>query len=164
VRSLVAAGRVRQVSSSAPAALPAAQTEASRTSVSALHTLAVKLDEPVFWLGAQPGHTLELTRGPYGRIDLRYLPGGAAPGSPRPFLAVGTYPLAHAFQTTVAASKAAEAVSIPLPNGAVAFYSKTRPTNVYVAFPGVNEQIEVYDPSPRVVHRLIAAGKLTQVP
>jgi hypothetical protein len=163
LRQLVAAGRIQLVGSSA-AALPGPQIRPTRTSDSALLTLSAKLDEPIYWLGALPGRTLELTRAPYGRIDLRYLPRNVAPGSPRAFLAVGTYPLAHAFQTTVAASKAAGTVSIPLPNGAVAFYAKTRPTNVYVAFPGVNEQIEVYDPSARVARRLIAADKLVPVP
>jgi len=155
---LVAAGRLGLVGGSA-----AGQTHATRTSAPALRSLATKLHRPIYWLGAQPGRTLELTRAADGRIDLRYLPGGVAPGSPRAFLAVGTYPLAHAFETTLAAARTSGAVRIPLPNGAVAFYAKTRPTNVYVAFPGVNEQVEVYDPSPQAARSLVAAGKLAPV-
>lgn len=163
VRRLVAAGRIRPVGSSA-AAQPAVQTHAARTSEPGLRALSTTLHEPIYWFGALPGRTLELTRAPDGHVFVRYLPSGVAPGSPRAFLAVGTYPFAHAFQATVAAAaKTAGAVRIPLPNGAVAFYAKTRPTNVYVAFPGVNEQVEIYDPSAQAAHRLIAAGKLVPV-
>lgn len=162
LKRLVAAGQIQPVGGPA-AALPALQTHPTRTTASGLQALSAKLGEPIYWLRALPGRTLELTRSVDGRIDVRYLPGGVAPGSPRAFLAVGTYRVPHAFQTTVAASKAPGTVGIPLPNGAVAFYAKTRPTNVYVAFPGVNEQIEVYDPSARTARQLIAAGKLAQV-
>ena len=53
-------------------------------------------------------------------------------------------------------------VRVAVPGG-VGFYATTRPTNLYVAFPGVNAQVEVYDPSARVVRRLVAAGKLAPV-
>jgi hypothetical protein len=163
LKKVVTAGRIRLVASST-ATPPVARARAIRSSTPALHTLSAKLGEPIYWLGALPGRTLELTRAEDGRIDLRYLPSGVAPGSPRAFLAVGTYPVANAFQSAVAASKAAGTVSIPLPNGAVAFYAKSRPTNVYVAFPGVKAQVEVFDPTARVAHQLIATGKLTPVP
>jgi hypothetical protein len=162
LKRLVAAGRIRLVGNS-PAGHPVVQTRATRTSPSAPHRLAATLHERIYWLGPLRGHTLELTRAPGGRVYLRYLPSGVVPGSPGAFLTVGTYPVAHAFQTTMAASKATGAVAVPLPSGAVAFYAKTRPTNVYVAFPGVNEQVEVYDTSAQVVHQLVAAGKLTPV-
>jgi len=157
IRKLVAAGRIRPVGS-APA------PQATQTTASALSALAAKLHRPIYWLGALAGRTIELTRAHDGRIYLRYLPNGVAPGSPHAYLAVGTYPLAHAFQTTVTAAKAAGVVRLPLSNGAVAFYATTRPTNVYVAFPGVDEQVELYDPSAQAAHQLIAAGALAPVP
>jgi hypothetical protein len=50
-----------------------------------------------------------------------------------------------------------------MPHGAVAFFSRSRPTNVYVAFGGGGEQIEVFDPSAQRVHALIAAHRLKPV-
>jgi hypothetical protein len=54
-------------------------------------------------------------------------------------------------------------VRIPLAGGAVAVYSKTKPTNVYLAFPGVPEQIEVFDPAASVARRLVAQAKVKAV-
>jgi len=45
----------------------------------------------------------------------------------------------------------------------VAFYSKALPGNIYLAFPGVNEQVEVFDPSAALARRTVAAGRIRQV-
>jgi hypothetical protein len=162
VTQLVAGGRIQPVVGAA-AAQPVVQTRELRTSTAALRTLSRGLSEPIYWLGELPGDTLALTHAPDGRVYLRYLPHGVAPGSPDNYPAVGTYPVADAFEKTLAAAKAPGAVRIRLPHGAVAFYAQRRPTNVYVAFPGVNEEVEVYDPNAAAAHRLIAAGKLVPV-
>jgi hypothetical protein len=44
--------------------------------------------------------------------------------------------------------------------GAEAFYSKSKPTSVYVAFNGSDHQVEVYDPVPA---RSLAAVKSVRV-
>jgi hypothetical protein len=114
-------------------------------------------------MGQIPGTTLELTRTPDGRIYIRYLPAGVAPGSSAPALTVATYPAADGLAATTAAARKPDGIRIPLPHGAVAFFARSRPTNVYVAFPGVREQIEVFDPSTRRVRALVAANRLTPV-
>ena len=43
------------------------------------------------------------------------------------------------------------------------FYNKERPTNVYIAFPRGNEQVELYAPEPRVLRQLVAAGRIRPV-
>ena len=55
-------------------------------------------------------------------------------------------------------------MTIPLPGGAVAFYAKERPTNVYVAVPGTDTQVEVFGPSAENVHDLVAGRRVQQVP
>ena len=48
--------------------------------------------------------------------------------------------------------------------GGVAAISAARPTSEYVAFPGVDYQIEIYDPDPAVVRRLATGGDVKPVP
>ncbi len=83
-------------------------------------------------------------------------------GSPNAYLTVGTYPLQNAYNATVAAAGEAGAVKVPMAGG-VAFYSSAHPTSVYIAFPGSNEQIEVYDPSAKKLHKLVASSKVKPV-
>jgi hypothetical protein len=160
-RALVAGGSIRTVSGGGQA--PTVQTRAVKTTPAGLKRLAAQLGHPIYWLGARAGTTLELTRSPDGRVYLRYLRRGAPLGSNRAFLSIATYPVVRAAAATKAQARKDGAVRINLPGGAAAFYSRARPTNVYVAFPGTNAQVEVYDPTGRVAQRLVAAGKVTPV-
>jgi hypothetical protein len=163
LRELVAAGRITTVNPSVQQTT-AAQTRPARTTPGGLKKLAAQLGHPVYWLGPQPGTTLELSRTPDGRVYIRYLSKGVAPGSKKPFLSVGTYPMRRAATATKVEANKAGAVKIRLPRGAVAFYTKARPTNVYVAFPGRGEQIEVYDPATsNGAQKLVAAGKVAAI-
>jgi hypothetical protein len=161
VRNLIASGQIKPVNPSVHGAT-AVQTGAVRTSPAGLKKLAAQLGHPVYWLGPRPGTTLELSRTPDGRVYIRYLRQGVAPGSSKAFLSVGTYPVRRATAATKAEAKKAGAVKITLPGGAVAFSTKARPTNVYVAFPGSDEQVEVYDPS-NGARKLVAAGKVAAI-
>lgn len=158
---LVSSGGIRKVATRAGAA-KVPKTAAAATSPAALTKLSSRLHRPLYWAGARPGTTYELTQTPDGRVYVRYLPRGVEAGAARPYLTVATYPLPGAYATTRAAAKQAGTVRIPL-KGGIAFYSKTRPTSVYVAFPGVNEQIEVFDPSPAVARKTVAEGKIHPV-
>src|SRR5262245_41119189 len=161
VHRLIRQGLIVPVSASAGAV--AVQTRPVRSSPAGLKRLAGALGRPVYWLGPMHGRTLELSRSPDGRVYVRYLPAGVAVGSPNPGLSVGSYPLSGAYAATKAAARAAGTARIRLGGGAVAFYSKARPTNVYIAFPGVDEQVEVYDPSGGYAQRLVAAGRVIPV-
>jgi len=89
-----------------------------------------------------------------GSIYIRYLPAGVEVGDPaRKYLTVGTYPSARtrsarALQLPKATAKKTKATTFGLRDGGFAMVDKNRPTSVYVAFPGKDLQIEVYDPSP----------------
>jgi hypothetical protein len=153
-RALVKHGGIRQVpSTAAGATVP--KTAAVAVTPSGLAKLSSRLGRPLYWAGKQAGTRYELTQTPDGRVYVRYLPAGVAVGSPQPYLTIGTYPVTNAYSTTKAAAKQPGSVDVRVPGG-VAFYSKSRPTSVYVAFPGVDEQIEVYDPSASVVQATVA--------
>jgi hypothetical protein len=47
--------------------------------------------------------------------------------------------------------------------GAVAFHDGSTPTNVYLAFPGTDYQIEVFDPSEAQAKALVRSGKIEPV-
>jgi len=134
-------------------------TAAVGVSAGNLRALAASVGS-VYWAGPRPGVTYEFTQTPDSRAYVRYLPDGVPVGTTLPYLTVATYPVAKAFAVTSAAAKRPGMVAIPAAGGAVAFYAKARPTNVYMAFPDSSSQIEVYDPAPASLHKLVAAGSI----
>ena len=50
-----------------------------------------------------------------------------------------------------------------MPGGGIAVYSTSAPTNVHVAFPGQNVEIEVFDPSARKALRMVKTGRVAPV-
>jgi hypothetical protein len=133
------------------------------TSPDKLKKLAAARGRPIYWAGTRGGTTYELTNVPGGRIFIRYLPRGVQVGATKPYLTVATYPLARAFADTRAAANRSNAVKVPI-KGGIAFYTKARPTSVYVAFPGVDEQMEVFHPSARSARALVTSGRIRPVP
>ncbi len=161
-RGLVASGKVQLIPGST-----AASTHASSNGAVALTRLQL-IDRakgagiPVYWMGAKPGVRYELTQTPAGRTYIRYLPTGVHAGSSTPYLTIGTYPLPNAYAVTKAAAHGAGTVTITVPGG-FAFYNKTSPSNVHIAYPGQDLQIEVYDPSATRAHAIVASGALAPI-
>jgi hypothetical protein len=162
LHDLVAAGRIQPVGASSPRAAPI-RTRPVITSEAALEKLSTTLGRSIYWLGPIAGSTYELTRAPDGRVYVRYLPPGVRAGAQKPYLTVATYPVENGLDVTRAAAKTAGVVRIALPGGAVAFFTRAHPTSVYVAFPGANEQVEVFDPSVRRAHELVASHRVRPV-
>jgi hypothetical protein len=130
----------------------------------ALRALSAKAKQPIYWVGPRPGQTYELTRTAGGRVYVRYLPAGAAIGNRRAdYTIVGSYPTPGALQVLKSLAKQPNEKSVPAPGGGLAVYSASAPTNVYVAFPGQNVQIEVFDPSARKALRLVKTGRVAPV-
>ena len=75
------------------------------------------------------------------------MPAGQNPGSTNTYLTVGTYPVANVYATTKKHAARRGTVTVAVGGKAFAFYDSSRPTNVYLAYPGANVQIEGYDPS-----------------
>jgi hypothetical protein len=132
-------------------------------SVQRLRELMVALGRPVYWAGPGQGVTYEFTQSEGHRTYVRYLPQGVAAGSPQGFLTVGTYRLRNAFAATSDVARRSGEVRLAAGAGAIAFYDKARPTNAYLAFRGTDVEVEVFDPSPGVLRRLVTAGAIRPV-
>jgi hypothetical protein len=130
-----------------------------------LSAIAALRGSPVYWAGVRPGTLYEVTETTSGNVFVRYLPSGTAPGDPRAaFLTVGTYPRSDAYGDVRAASRRPGAVAIELRGKGLAVYDRSRPTSVYVAYPGSTQQIEVYDPSAAKAVRLVESRLVQPVP
>jgi hypothetical protein len=128
-----------------------------------LRTLAVQLGHPLYWVGTEPGSTYELTVTSDGRVFVRYLPRGVEPGTKSAsYTFVGSYPFNSPYSALQAQKKKGD-VSLSVPGGGVAVYAPGTPTNIYVAFPHQNVEIEVYDPSPKRARSLVASGQVQPV-
>ena len=114
-------------------------------------------------MGSESNVTYELTQTPDGRIYVRYLPQGVKVGSRQRYLTVATYPLKNAYATTLSGAGQKTSVKVSVGGGGVAYYGKQIPNSVYVAYPGSNYQIEVYDPSQGRARSLVTGGHVVPV-
>ena len=147
-RRLFASGRVEAV----PRVLVLSET--------GLRTLVRGLGRPVYWAGAESGKRYELTQTMDGRVYVCYPATDAKACSVTPSLTVATYPVASAVAVTRAAALKPGSVPVKVGGGGVGFYARSRPTSVYVAFPGRPFQIEVYDPDAARALELVSSGKI----
>lgn len=158
---------VRGGDSSNPASTGTTTGEAvgpEATSADKLRALSVELGHPIYWAGAVPDRTYELTRTSDNRIFIRYLPKGVPVGIRQAaFTIVGTYPVDNAYKVLKGLAKKAGESEFSAPVGGFAVYSTAQPSNVYLAYPGSNVQIEVYDPSPKRARGLITSGQVAPV-
>jgi hypothetical protein len=137
---------------------PAEKTQAE------LRSLSSEAGHPIYWVGPQSGRRYELTRTSDGRIFVRYLTPGAEIGDPRAkYTIVGTYPVPGALEVLKKLSKQKGEKSVSAPGGGLAVYSIDAPTNVYVAYPGSDVQIEVFDPSAKRALHLVTSGRVAPV-
>jgi hypothetical protein len=132
-------------------------------SESGLETLAKTL-HTIYWVGPQPGMAYELRAAPDGRIFLRYVPAGSKPGVAGEYLSLGTYPLVKAFAATVRAAGKKDFVRVQAGDGVAAVYAGGRPTNVYLAFRGVDYQVELFDRDPARARKLVIERRVVPVP
>jgi hypothetical protein len=132
-----------------------------------LRSLATSLGHPIYWAGPRANTTYELWQTSNGYTYIRYVPRNVTAGANtrwRPYLIVATYPMKNAFNVTrTSSSKSKSSITMKLPDGGFAAYAKQHPTNVYVAYPGVNVQVEVYNPLARVTPKLVASGQIVPV-
>jgi hypothetical protein len=139
---------------------PAQPSGAAAASVAQIQSLAASVGHPVFWLGPKSGFTYELTETSSGKIYIRYLPSGVKVGASKPYLTVATYPFPGAYPAIARAAASKGAVSVKLTHGGLAVLDGAYPESVQLAYPGVDYQVEVYDPVPRRAMRMVSAGRL----
>jgi hypothetical protein len=120
--------------------------------------------EPVYWAGEEEGTELELSRPEEGRTYVRYLTDGADAGDPRgEFLTVGTYVQPDAVEALRRQAKEADGVLGTAPGEAVVYFNRNQPASVYLAYPGVDVQIEVFDPNFTRALQLVNSGQIVPV-
>jgi hypothetical protein len=129
-----------------------------------LERLAAASDEPVYWVGPKKGFSYELTRTAGGRTYVRYLPAGVRAGDRKPnFLVVGTYTQPGSFADLQHAAKQRGALSVHIADHGLVVFSSSKPTSVYLSYPGANYQVEIYAPSGDTARRLVLGGKIQPV-
>jgi hypothetical protein len=109
---------------------------------------AVKqLGVDVYWAGPVNGAKYTLAVPADGQAYVRYLPEGQGIEDTKPnYVVIATYTTTDAFTATQAAGNTSNGVSFISAAGAAIYYSKDNPTNVYVAYPNLNYQIEIFNP------------------
>jgi len=128
------------------------------------HQLAVEsnlLRQPIYWAGPKHGSRYEFTRATNGYVYVRYLPHGVRAGHRgTKWLIVATYPVRGAFS---ALKKYAHGKAVAGPNRSIFYVRPDYRKSVLMAFPGVNDQIEVYGPSPAVARAIVESGRVRPV-
>ena len=134
------------------------------TTVADLQQLDEQSGHPVYWVGPRPGIKYEVTRTGNGNVYIRYLTGGAPIGDEKPnYLTVGSYPFRGAYATLRQSAQQQDTKSGRVSGGGIYVVSRDRPNSVYVAYPGVQLQIEVYSPSATQARRLVSSGQVRRV-
>jgi hypothetical protein len=138
--------------------------EAEIVSAEALEDAVADEKEPVYWAGEQEGTELELSQPGEGRTYVRYLTEGAEAGDKRAdFLTVGTY--FHPDPVAALRRQGGEPGGVlgTAPGKAVVYFKRDQPTSVYLAYPGVDVEIEVFDPNFTRALQLVNSGQIVPV-
>jgi hypothetical protein len=123
-----------------------------------LATLAGTVGQPIYWAGQRNGYLYELRRTDNGNVYVRYLPPGVDAGAKgAKYLIVATYPFSHAL---AALEKVAGGRGIQVPGGGLALVDPKYPKSVHLAFPKVDYQVEVFDPSPKRALEVATSGQV----
>lgn len=137
---------------------------AREVSVQDLRDYATSRDQAVYWAGDLPGRRIELSEAGEGNVFVRYLTGDAVVGDGRPaFTTVGTYPLDGAYREIQRRGRTKGMETRPAPGGGLATWSEKRPSSVYLAYPGSDLLVEVYDPDPQRARTLALSGEVGPV-
>lgn len=121
-------------------------------------------DIQAYWTGPIEDATYSLNSSTAGQVFVRYVPKGEACDDVRPnFRVIATYEEADAFATTESAGTTADGVSLLNTDGSIVYFNKNVPTNIYVAYPGINYQIEIYDPDPKEAVSLATTQGMLQL-
>lgn len=107
-----------------------------------------KVQHSIYWIGPFKGFTYQLTTTKNGDVYLRYLPQGVKANDPQSkWTIIGTYPGTNAYQAVQTNITKFKMHSLPVLYHGVSAWSDKHPNNVYVAYPGLPELIEIYDPT-----------------
>jgi len=133
-------------------------------SAAELEEIAAESAAPIYWAGERPGTELEYDEGAGERDYVRYLSGDAEAGDPRPaFLTIATYPLSDPAGALRANARRTNTKVQRARGGALVWVNPDRPQSVYLAEPGAEHQVEVYDPDPARALAVALSGEVGPV-
>lgn len=131
-----------------------------RLSEQGLKTITAEIPQPIYWMGSKPDTMYELTRLTDGKVYVRYLPKGVNVNERQGELTiVATYAFDDAFE----ALTATDGEHLDVPGGGVALVAPENARSIHVAFPGVDYQVEIYDPSPGRAQEIALSGDVGPV-
>jgi hypothetical protein len=137
---------------------------AEQTSVQNLRQIASSVDHPVYWVGERPNQKYELTITDNGNIFVRYLDESTPIGSRNvASLTIGTYPVQNAYGALQDVAAKPGAKTGQTPDGGFVVTNGDNPQSVYIAYPGSNTQIEVFDPDPKTAYALATSGAVVPI-
>lgn len=129
-----------------------------------LRTLIAENKIVAYWTGPVKDATYSINASTPGQVFVRYIPKGMDCGSTEPkFRVIATYAETDAYNSTLQAGNQAEGVSLSNPDGSVVYFSKNAPNNVYVAYPNLDYQIEIYDPDAKTAVTLATTSNQIQI-
>ena len=138
--------------------------EAEIVSVDELREAVSGPGTPVYWAGEQADTELELSRPEKGRTYVRYLTDGAEADDPKAaFLTVGTYVTTDPVARLTRLGEESGGVLAKAPGGATVYFARSQPRSIYLAYPGVEAQIEIYDPDFERALQLVNSGQIVPV-
>ena len=131
-----------------------------------LSAAAERLGHPIYWAGEQPKTNLELAESDSGRVYVRYLDEGAEAGvRSTDFMTVATYPVADAASALRRGlENRPDAELARGEGGAVVLIDPDTPGSVRLAYPGSDQQVELYTPDVERSIRLATDGSIQPVP
>ena len=121
-----------------------------------LKSVVANLNSVVYWVGPLENakYTLDVTDA--GAAFVRYLPNGeGANDTAKNYLIVATYRVNAAYDAIKTAGNEQDGIGLMTSDGAAVYYNKNASTNVYMAYPGQDLQIEVFDPTPGKALQLV---------
>jgi hypothetical protein len=114
---------------------------------SQLENLVTDESITAYWAGPRPGYLYSIDTTTKDRVFLQYIQANKNSSNVvANSRVVATYFAKDGFARTVAAATLSGNTGFRNPNGSVVFYSKNRNTDIYLAFPGKEVQIEIFDP------------------
>jgi hypothetical protein len=133
-------------------------------STNGLESLSKKLDQTIYWAGSQPNTKLEFTRNGLGQAYVRYLPPDIPIGDRnKGYLTIATFPFKNAYDALQTVAKKPGAIVKNAPDNGLVVTNEDSPIHVYVAYPGEDFQIEVYDPDPARALDVATSGDVQPV-
>jgi hypothetical protein len=134
-------------------------------SVSELADAAEDLGRPIYWAGEQTGKRYELADSDSGRVYVRYIDRDTEPGARSTnFTTVVTYPVPDAAVALRRGAKTRPGAELARSDdGALLLIDPATPHSIRVAYPGADEQVEVYSPDVAAGVKLVKSGQIQPV-